>query len=97
MSTLSIYSLVSITYSSVNSIYHVVPYIHNTHLFYNWKFHISLLPSSNSLTSGNHKSDFFLELVCFWSIIDHQHYVKFLLCKTMIRHLYTLKTGNCDI
>ena len=59
------YQRLHVTFSSVNYTNHVVHYIPSTYLSYNWKFVpfdlLHPIPLNPPPTSGNHKSDFFLE------------------------------------
>ena len=54
-------------------------------------------PLFPSPASGNHKSDLFFYVCCFfarfWSIIDLQHYVSFCYI-TVIWYVYTCQTGH---
>ena len=61
-------------------------YIPSTYLSFNWKYilfnHLQLIPPPPQLAtcwppsiSGNHKSDVFVWMNLFWSVIDLQHYV----------------------
>lgn len=73
-------------------IYRVVHYIPYIYLSCNWDFVHFEEPSSNCpfptpSNSGNENLISFL-WVCFWSTIDLQHYVKFLLYNIVMWHFY---------
>ena len=74
-----LYWQLSHVYSSLNYSNHAVYYINSNYLFYNWKFvpfdHLHLILPIPIPASSHHKSDlFFCVYVCFWSIINLEHY-----------------------
>ena len=82
-----------------NYINHIVHCIHSTYLAYFWKFvpfdHLHPIPPPTFsplqlLVTANLTS--FSEFV--WSVIDLQHYVKFLVQNRVIQYLYTFQNDH---